>query len=444
MSSSPFTTIDIDPREERMSFCVGAEDGTLRFYRLIYDQTTNLISHTKLMNTFNNCPPFDTPTKASEEKSEKVISSTPLWRLNNYKNEKTVEESIRVESTDAIIALKYRQLGGSALIYVGCCQSISIINADNFESMYRFDFNQVALAESPQSTMSIADSIFFSFDHLDEYVLVGSSLNESIDVFRITGVELPVSVSDEVFLPEKGELLGDYIARMISTRFRGAWATEVIKMCLISLSVVDIFEISQLYSPHSKEKLKSLTADMIPPFILSSLMACSHEGRELSLCFSFTNMEIDKSSPLKFVNHSSAADRSSKKIPKPLPSPIKKGDKPTTFRSKVRSSGYTSSPVVTKMFSKPSTLKTKNNSKFSITDRLKSNPPSKINEQYLNIKHQEPVLCVAFQPKGGFFMAGSVDKSISLHRHLNNKISSKNFMGHSSPINDISIGQIYR
>ncbi|OAJ43998.1 hypothetical protein BDEG_27300 [Batrachochytrium dendrobatidis JEL423] len=134
-------------------------------------------------------------------------------------------------------------------------------------------------------------------------------------------------------------------------------------------------------------------------------------------------------------------------------------DKPVTFRSTIKSSGYTQAPKATKLFSgldasfsKP--LKSKvSNSNLSSEASLfvgakypvNGNPLTEIKQLSIpTIPHTSSISCIRYHPSGRFLATGSADKCARFYRLTTTKSSgqsssvSRDFHGHNSCVTDIA------
>lgn len=399
-----------------------------------------------------------------------------------------------------MVAVKYEFFGEShqtlgitssstARLIAGCIHGIFVLDVDTYSIIYHLDFRkweaipEIGLFKSipqtapslPLSTLSYADMYSFCPAPLENsvYVIIGNILGRELSVLRLSRagwrdrpraklVDNAGDISYAAQLPLPKEHLSNFLERVVSTNVKGKWGSQIYRDCLLKLASLGITEIEDL---KDKAKVQGFEKSNypFPPYVSASIMLAYKEEKAASqMCFAATELPINPKSPLAAAAAGAAVAHGKKNSPsKPSSSSSsthsssasKSKDKPLTFRSKVKSSGYTQAPKVTTLFTRPSAKNkgttTANNKKSlsavtTMNHHSTSNlPPSSVVPHSETWSHSAPVMYLKYHPLGNCFATCSSDRSARIYKNLGGSkpASVKDFNGHDSPVNELALSQ---
>ncbi|KAJ3227225.1 WD repeat-containing protein 27 [Clydaea vesicula] len=497
ISAHPFTAIDIDPRQDRNKFCLGSEDGYLRFYD--YSQKTSINSsiEPRLLTVISDLE-VQISKEPSIQSSVNIINSVSSWRQSEQqqKSIKKLNENkdvcMNVNHSPSVLTLHYTPSRNNCRLIVGFSKKLLVLNVDNYQILFRFEFGEqtktVALAAEPLNfeikreeiiennfnMLPLVGTFGFSFSEKNEnvlYIATKSCLSKEVNILKLTesfvlgdkSNFLPsISYNEKLLIPCKGESLSHYLERLISTQVKGNWAENILKDCLLKLNSFNINSITAIRN--NSDFLNVLNKiEGLPSFVLKNLENICLGGENVTFDSKFSKTKVDfitaldmplnTESPLHYVKNKPNI-RSSKAVMTKCGFVSKKQlgslNQPITFRSKVKSSGYSASPAVNKLFTKPKISKRASQTSISPASFSESNLVHKyellntdtrlILSEFNVQPHAAPVVCLKYHSLGNFFASSSVDKTA--RTYLTRKNSSvKTFIGHSSGVTEVAVGE---
>ncbi|XP_035688084.1 WD repeat-containing protein 27-like [Branchiostoma floridae] len=393
ISAFPFLSMSHDPTKE--SFAVGTSDGQVRIYDLSDGSGFRQLHQVDIGKTISKWKTAKEDNRPREEKGPVTVSSRPTWQ-KPPSQDPVAQDSLTCgdsEASAAVIGLHYcrklrpRQdamkhtapnflgqdsslvdnlLDVAPVLIVGTTNALVFINAHTFETTSLLDFEDYIpsmVKDGPsQCNIPLAGSFAFAqgADKQQVWCLVGSLFQKSVDVLRLT-VPAPEGLVHEL------ESLS-LSSQSVDDGASGEGGTAEISV----LSSTPLAENSPLRSelvPRSKE---------------------TSSGRQ------------------KQRGHL---------VTKPKG---QGGDQPLTFKSKIKSSGYTQAPRM-KMFT-PSTRPTKG----SLTSRAKptggdrpgvrefpmeSGPPISLQKKLEAAERPTPINSITFSDDGTYLACGLANKS---------------------------------
>ncbi|XP_078674143.1 WD repeat-containing protein 27-like isoform X2 [Branchiostoma floridae x Branchiostoma belcheri] len=396
ISAFPFLSLSHDPTKE--SFAVGTSDGQVRIYDLSDGSGFRLLHQVDIGKTISKWKAAKEDSRPQEEKGPVTVSSRPTWQKPQSQdpspqNDVTGGES---EASAAILGLYYCQnvrsrqdavqqtapnflgqdsslvdnlLDIAPVLIVGTADALVFINAHTFETTSLLDFGDYIpsmVKDGPsQCNIPLAGSFAFGqgADRQQVWCLVGSLFQKSVDVLRLT-------VPAHEGLGQRLESLS-LSSPVVDDGAGGEGGTVEISV----LSSTPLSENSPLRSelvPRSKE---------------------TSSGKQ------------------KQRGHLATKPKG------------QVGDQPLTFKSKVKSSGYTQAPRM-KMFT-PSTRPTKGSpttnragTKSTGGDRpgvrefpVASGPPVNLQKKLEAAERPTPINNITFSDDGTFLACGLANKS---------------------------------
>ena len=354
------------------------------------------------------------------------------------------EQEVVFKASDRICALHYLSLHEVRLI-IGLEESFLILNIDTYDVIFKFDFKSVAMAA--ESSIGLNDSIVMqtagSYGFCRNQIITCNTMSNDISIIHLSesftnresNIQEILAPTDAIY-PLPSDTIETYIKRIVESKNSGIWAKKVHQTCLIQLAIINITSIDKLLQNKTIKQLEIIKE--FPAFVLSNLRLNIGQCEYLEKQSSFEALDDDIIDQNSFLNMITIKKTTST----PSKSPFKLNHKldlmhqPISFRSKVKSSGYSSSPQNTRMFHRP--VVAKKTEKKSILPEGKtlshcyfeSSIPIKFTTDKMT--HNAPVMCVKYNPSGSLFATSSADKTARIY---GSKIKS---FSHSSPVSDIS------
>ena len=484
VSSSPLTAIAFDSK--KFIFCIGSEDGKLRFYNPA--STGQCVCEPRLLCTIDIKPFWDRTLRERQTEERvsatemTVVSSIPSWRKrtdqNRVSHEASDESQNTVENSLCVLNLSYGDAPTkddvNSRLFVGCPNLLAIMDSSNYSFIYIIDFSSPFLsmelfsAEDERTAIScIPSATSFSFSRPQgisrcHLVAIHHDLIKSSTILRIheynacnsnrpsfnanSGTSDDVPLRDHVWNSIKANISGD------------KWAENVFLDCMSQLASFGIHDLSQVGSLFEASQVAAQNKLSIPTFLemaLKPLVSQTASSAALNFVYDGTIPFSDKSI---FHSLKKPANRKPDKPTRltPLkPSKHEVIDKPVTFRTKVKSSGYTTSPKVTKMFTSPvSSHGSASKSKVSGSGCKTKNaldvwnvPPYPIDcDAPLTsdfsihaIPHTSSVMCIKYHPTGKLIASGGADKVARFYKTpIRPQSQSRDLLGNDGIVTDLS------
>ncbi|KAJ3091958.1 WD repeat-containing protein 27 [Quaeritorhiza haematococci] len=492
-SPVPLTCVAVETQRLRM--CIGSEDGRLRFYELTPTPTKarkGLPCEPRCLKIFESSPLFKlTLTKSNSQSSlVEVVSSIPSWR--NPKSSKhpsqkdneggdIVDENHDVQPSNSVISLRYFEqqdpsvdfAGSGACLIVGLMHGIFVLDANVYMPIFHYDFRDTSIPldvscrqslyeeteveTTTEMNDTLADGYAFAASHTggSMTIMIGNTMSGCISLLNLYQSCIG-SKSDFIGYDldwDSFETLGEVVETIIQGHVQGPWLKNIYQDCMTKLASIGIMSLEMLL-----ESDVDLPSNM-PKYVVSALQryktnAVTNAATSALEMLSFsvpTEVQIYPDSPLqhaaKLRNSTNKEGTSSKSTAKSATKAKRDNlNKPVTFRTKVKSSGYIEGPKVTKLFTRSSSNTSTSSStsrqthrKIStssvgypmecsvISEHIKSNEP---------IVHSAPVTCVKFHPSGQYLATASVDKTARSYRFpvRSKSTSTKHFIGHNGMI----------
>ncbi|CAH1264288.1 WDR5B [Branchiostoma lanceolatum] len=397
ISAFPFLSLSHDPTKE--SFAVGTSDGQVRIYDLSNGSGFRLLHQVDIGKTISKWKTAKEDNRPREEKGPVTVSSRPTWQKPQAQEPVNQDDptSGESEASTAVIGLHYCRkarsrkdaaqqtapnflgqdsslvdnlLDVAPVLIVGTTNALVFINAHTFETTSLLDFEDYIpsmVKDGPsQCNIPLAGSFAFAqgADKQQVWCLVGSLFQKSVDVLRLT-------VPSHEGLGQRLESLSLSSQSVLDYGGSGEGGSTEISV----LSSTPLSESSPLRSelvPRSKE---------------------TSSGKQ------------------KQRGHQTTKPKG------------QVGDQPLTFKSKVKSSGYTQAPRM-KMFA-PSTRPTKGSptsragTKSTGGERpgarrefpMDSGPPISLQKKLEAAERPTPINSIALSDDGTLLACGLANKS---------------------------------
>jgi WD40 repeat protein len=391
------------------------------------------------------------------------ISSVPSWRDKSKVFTETYEDPEYHVDSVRIVKLHYHSKGHDAddgHLIIGCSNGFIIMDPRTYTTLHFADFQRTALPiemnttfeedlelENPTASIPLADSFSFLPVQGISNTLLLLARNDFSRQYNLMTLVIPSSKVEESHkkdlsrLVEKGRhtQLDQLVASSVSSRVKGKWADGIYRECLNQLASVQIRCLDDLMN--EKELPTGLPSYVAEDLDLLRKANCAkadeHQNAQI-LSLSVINEEKDAVFRKKIA---------SKTLTK-TPVKGKKGsslDKPVTFRNRVKSSGYTLSPVATKMFSSPTGQKSAMKKGAAMPLKLKplypvdAGVPVAPHKKSFTIHHASGVLGLAYHSSGKFLATGSSDQMARSYKLPGG--TAKDFIGHNGMVSDVSWSQ---
>ncbi|KAJ3037450.1 WD repeat-containing protein 27 [Rhizophlyctis rosea] len=469
ISPYSFTTLALDPHRSR--FCLGSEDGKVRFYDTNARQTS-LSCEPRCLTTVDAHSLWlreraGRMTERDPEGGVEYISSLPVWKskFRHLEEDETDTTDGDVAHSAAILGLYYSTLGSvnsasdeaGLRLFVGMGKGLVIMDPVAFNVLLHINFENVTihsrLDEDPvdgdevQSALTAGMYGFTTPRNVGSgvLVLVGNALTSEIVTLAISE---SVQQQSKVETVDAHSNLGELIRNSVAAHAGGVWAKQLIDGCLQDLATLGILDLDDV-TADGVERLPVT----IPSYVRNALRDHVNGGKEdavmlasIELGFQAPdNLDCIEGSPLRtFVKKKPPAKKTSKPTPTTRkPSIPKKGviiNQPVTFQTKVKSSGYTKPPIATKLFESPSSGKSSTTKRPTPQRNTPSYPADcdPIIHPYqppTPIQHAAPITCVKYHSSGKLLATASADRSARSYRMpLSPKHPPKDFMGHNGMV----------
>lgn len=222
MSPFAFSCIDLDPYVQR--FCIGSEDGKLRFYDYSGSKSSDI--EPRLLTTLNElCQ--DTRVKLEERKPRvyilyelirrSVVSSRPSWKLAPAAEPESSSQISYASYSSSILEVQYYVPDeSSSVIVVGFADKIVILSTVTFDIVYQLNMGN--------DTMPIASCYHFCFGE-DNFVVSTSKMAQSSTIFRLADTSISNSLpKSDPISPHENEELSEFVKRVVAYQLKGNWA----------------------------------------------------------------------------------------------------------------------------------------------------------------------------------------------------------------------------
>ncbi|KAH6567777.1 hypothetical protein BASA62_005897 [Batrachochytrium salamandrivorans] len=433
VSSSPLTSIAFDPI--RPIFAIGSEDSTIRFY----DPTSHVSEYSceprmiKLITMRSLVRKWQQGNPRSNAPILKphvgingipVVSSLPIWR-------RPPEMAVAAEGeTHASI-----QDGSVEHIIL-----IAILNVNSYGILHVIDFN------SPNLNMEL-------YDASDNYNRLSSADLVTHEVGR--SKRGPMSAKRDIQISQS----------VTFSTCAGLWGCVLVAIGHAMSGQITLLRIQDMAIPSSKPTFMDGT---IPNSSLNAENSSSLESLQDCVLASIRKNVSVQPKEISFVRDalevSNLLNRIRISTSDVKTTPLKKSntskavlDLPVTFKSKIKSSGYTQAPSATKMFSGLTNLSQR--SIKSKAEHLRNASSAMFNEYSSSggpiietkpfpidtITHLSSITCIRYHPSGRFLATGSSDKCARFYRLPQLRTSefkqasfSRDFHGHNSCVTDIA------
>ena len=431
--ASPLVSLSIETHRPR--FYVGSENGAIRVFDLV--PTTDRYScQPRELTTIDvfKLLPTDMDASLNHDSDDsadqiEVISSAPFWKVkgvapHSYNNSLEVSISQDVSSNDYLIGMCSIPSADNDILLISTTRrKLLVLDSKSFMPMKII---------SPASIENMFSGHLSA--HLDQEVLtcvLSDPFSGRIAVIEVPMEERLDNLPETLLVPDTNirELL-----ECIYPAKHSEWVLGVFdrsEKALIAKNVRTVKDLETLDIDDMRD---------LPFFVLSMLerIKTALESRNSTVQSFLFNGEKLKGSLLaerkvSIASNSANSAKSSKSL-----------DKPVTFRSKVKSSGYMSAPIANKMFTRPSKPST-GIPKKPIPKKLPglSCPPVRIN-RLLEIKpaplpdsfcHSQPLTAIKYSKTGNSILVASADKSARFHRRTeSSKWTTKELTGHNGSV----------
>ena len=322
--------MSIDPCRDRL--CLATEDGILIFYSFTDKNVSKLEPRElKRMNTNRIWDQWTSQfDDIDKEKDVDSISSLPSWKSNSTKVAQQKVSQSHFSESIRIISLYYFLKSDSntnqhqnqySYILICCSVGLIIMESHTFTIVYIFDF-----LRNGYSTID-----FFSFNesftnHIIRIGCVNTFCHEGIlfDLKEFIQRNPLDTIGDMIHLA-----LNEFILKSIENRVKGKWAWKIYQECLAELAKVGIRQWDSLLSA------SELPAS-IPYYVHSDLLDyISYKDSENNDYMIDLYLKTDS----KDTHLAAILSKSLQIKPKSKPT-LNSMNKPVTFHTKVKSSGY--------------------------------------------------------------------------------------------------------
>lgn len=469
LTPQPLLHLAFDPEWSRL--CFSSEDGVLFFYEMLgpniasnddleFKLAPKELKRIDIMKVWEKCwAQMDAlqPTKESVIS----ISSVPTWRDKSKActETSTVPES-RVDSV-RIVKLHYHSKSHDAddgQLIVGCSNGFIIMDPRTYTTLYFTDFQRTPLpmemsitldedlnVDNPTTTIPLADSFSFLPVQGISNTLLLLTRNAFSRQYNLMTVVIPSFKIEETpnkslpsRLSEKGRpaQLDQLIASSVSSRVKGKWADGIYRECLNQLASVQIRSLDDLSA--DKELPAGLPSYVVEDLdLLRKANSGNANGQETVQALSLSVIDEEKDILFRKKIASKTLTKTPVKGKK-----VSTLDKPVTFRTRVKSSGYTLSPVATKMFTSPTAQKSAMKKGAAMPPKLKpmypvdAGLPIAPHKKSFTIQHASGVLGLSYHSSGKFLATGSSDQIARSYKLPGG--TTKDLIGHNGMVSDVS------
>ena len=459
ISSSPFCALALDP----FKFCcsLGTEDGRVRVYNLTSAGSTLCEPRLLKLIDIKQLQRQSQQAKSEESASHKIVSSMASWRIKDTRSRSpTIRPNIDVVHSEAIIALHY--IGNSVttnsnLVFVAMTNEFYLFNADSYDLIFKFNFQTPLPLEDALhdnlKTYSVHTASSYRFSNAGQpnalSIMIGNRLGGDVFVLRLYFKRLDhqkprLEFSEHI---SANCSLIEIVRALILRNVEGTkWVENILVDCMRTLEEARIFVRSDIELV-GLDRLPNSLPGYIRDYFREMWMLKSDEVH-----FSTLSM-VENAQAIVFptsVLAKKTVITASKVIPVKTSKVIPAGrtgskDLPVTFHSNVKSSGYTSVPIL-KMFARPK-LKGPATPKPIITVgssiRACCSYAGKFENKHFegSIQHGSSVTSVKYHPSGNFLATSSVDRMVRYYKLPISKTKvSRDFSGHNGSVTKVEWG----
>lgn len=449
---------------------MGTDDGVVR----IWDLTPkgNLKCEPRLLKTLDMEQYFSaSPTQIEIKQDIDIVTSIPKWKQDPKPLAIPLTETI--EHSRSIVSVTYLNQFTSDnsrnpkgrfgnLICVGRVTDLILIHADSFDVVFTHNFLSMSIEMDVLGDVSSKSYLLqgvtrYSFSAVDGLpncvrIMIGNGLSGEVFILLI---HLNRSLKNNLHsrkvlvdssIDDSNSSLLEVIQGLIAKRVKGDnWVLNILGDCLDSLAEIGIDDIKGM------ESFDGEFPNNLPVYIKEYFE--SKRDQPDSVRFASLKLFDDGSSIIP--PNSILSSKPSVTKEKFKSSKIGKGasagrigstDQPVTFRRTVKSSGYSNSPEVVTMFTKPRLKSLK-----SLTSpKKRESTYANINVSYENLinpapfgmlSHSSTINSIQFHPSGAFLASCSMDRIARFYKTpLGSKSTCRDFSGHDAAVTQVSWG----
>ncbi|KAI8907475.1 WD40-repeat-containing domain protein [Powellomyces hirtus] len=434
-------------------FCIGSEDGKLRFHEWVPRRGNpcepRCLKTVDIPHVLDQtAKALDAASSARKEPLITYVNSDGSHRFDNTTAEME-EKADRIDYSNVIIALNYSTIAtgwhdrkrrsddedGSVKnirLIVGCVSGVIVMNPATYEILHHFQYAddmELAGAYAISRSCSIPRRCM---------VVTGNGFSGTINVLSLTEhaeKELDNAGDDAFAMADMP--LDAVVSAAAAEHVRGDWYKNVYRDCMVELSKLGIRSIEDLSAAGSIEYPLS-----IPTYVQKALKdVCGKSGLAPGI-LGFpapTSCVYDMKSPIRPKERKREAIQDRRTHTKVTPKkPNKQGaliDQPVTFHSKVKSSGYISSP---RGKNKPVARKLITGKQRSCVTLVEKDAVVKSIKLFPSVNHGGSITSLEFSPSGLALATSSVDRSVRYHRPLSTEDTTKALIGHNGPVTNVT------
>ncbi|KAJ1340345.1 hypothetical protein BSLG_005047 [Batrachochytrium salamandrivorans] len=382
VSSSPLTSIAFDPI--RPIFAIGSEDSTIRFY----DPTSHVSDLIAILNVNSygilhvidfNSPNLNMELYDASDNYNRLSSADLVTHEVGRSKRGPMSAKRDIQISQSVTFSTCAGLWGCVLVAIGHAMS-----------------GQITLLRIQDMAIPSSKPTFMD----------GTIPNSSLNAENSSSLE---SLQDCVLASIRKNVVGE------------KWVENVYQDCIHELAALGVREIHQLPILFSQEPSFCKDVSFLPMYVCRDLKQHikSVQPKEIS----FVRDALEVSNLLNRIRISTSDVKTT---------PLKKSntskavlDLPVTFKSKIKSSGYTQAPSATKMFSGLTNLSQR--SIKSKAEHLRNASSAMFNEYSSSggpiietkpfpidtITHLSSITCIRYHPSGRFLATGSSDNCVT-------------------------------
>lgn len=394
-----------------------------------------------------------------------VVSSLPSWRqdpLLFQNSAATLADSSTVEHSLSVINLAYiheycdAQFGNH--LFVGLQTRFIIVNSDNFDTVFEFDFlhSKISseLLDGDEADGSVIESAsMYRFGAVKGSsncmaILAANALSGDISVIQ---VHLKRKDTSKINTNQYNGITGDMsllemVSNLVAHNLKGEkWIQNTIIDSITQLEAAGIYVMADIATFGLDRLPQNLPFYIRKYFEHVSSLDIQDEAFLSTLSFTESSDKVNPGSilakPEKAKSNTIVSGMKRLDLKNSMPGRTGHRDEPVTFRKSVRSSGYSSAPAVTKMFTRTgSKVKTPTRAAQSTAgpigavvsyDRLTSrramaHPP-----------HRSTVTSVKYNSTGTYLASCSADR-IARFCRVSAKPTCRDFAGHDAAVTSLA------
>ncbi|RKO84964.1 WD40-repeat-containing domain protein, partial [Blyttiomyces helicus] len=371
--------------------------------------------------------------------------------------------------------------GARVRLIVGSADALVVLDADTFAELFCLDFrSKAAIADVDSLGIAQAEGVAVDADEHDPCCTINvagafgfcsSSAEPNSTTIMIantfSGLVVLVNLREQMDkdslrvitredapqpCDEKEPSLQDIIQSAMNGQARGGWSNNVKTDCLMELAAAGIRSVEDLRRPNALVSIVGM-----PKYIKAALERSIRKDGGADICEVCTfaapaSFTVEKNSPLRCQVQPGVRAAKKPTAVKPSASTPRVGVKqimnhPVTFKSKVRSSGYTEAPKVTKMFTGPSARSSTTRPLASKSPETRKYPAdcepiTNISERCPPIRHTAPIIKVKYHGSGRLLATVSADRTARFYNMASRERSGfKDLIGHDGTLTGVSWSQ---